>query len=634
MTSQQDDNDDWSVDSEDPDRRAGGRSGPPEDWPKRSWYDFAAGEWWYRFGDEDAPWRRDPPPIVPLGHDVSGDYIFVTKARVLRNFTSGQLHGRGGLADLFGGDLRWPTRHYPAVDREGAPTGRPNVALLMEALIRFCVDHAGYYDGSVPHRSVGTWRGPDGLPLVHSGDRIFHGGTIHAPGDAVGDARYVLGSDRQAPSYVNVGRRGYEWEPAGLVACHTVLGHLDEWHWTDNTALELFAGGLWCDMLGDAPRWKPHKFVRALAGSGKSTLLKYVASVLGGAAHPVVRTFSKARLEERFAHTACAILLEEAEGDPGREAERMKQVLDLLLLLSDDGAVGGRYKREIDLHGIATLVATLTDEWRTTIKSRVTLLELRRLRDRDRPLLSSNAIEGMMQQAADLSPGLRARAIACWDLFQANLALIRQRIFDLGGAPRDADQLGHLLAGWACMSWNDPISEDELGKLARFQDYILTVRDQEEGLDDASECFNTLLGLPAKREWHAGEQRTIGQIIARARIAGNDDFRRKLLGYGLRMEKLPDEGWEQAWLLIAHRHPGLDLLFEDYPDYKGQRRTQKLAELKRTIDGIEYEAKPTDRPYRFAGPQSRALMVPPQILPSLSDENQGDPRAPEEEIGR
>jgi hypothetical protein len=249
-------------------------------------------------------------------------------------------------------------------------------------------------------------------PLVHAGDRIFHRGEIHPPGDAIGDARYVLGADRQAPAYVNVGRDQYEWQPSGLDGCARLLGHLEEWHWSDQEALELFAGWLWCAMLGDAPRWKPHAFIRAVAGSGKTTLLRFVSALLGGAAHPIARTFSKARLEERFAHTALALLLEEAEGDPGREAERMKAVLDLLLLLSDEGAVGGRFKRDIDLHGIACLVATLTDEWRTTIKSRITLLELRPLRGRDRPLLSAEALEAMTKQAAKLSPGVRARAIA------------------------------------------------------------------------------------------------------------------------------------------------------------------------------------------------------------------------------
>lgn len=624
--------DEFAAPSTDPDTP---RDGPPEDWARPSWFDFKAGEWWYRFPARGRPgaegvWRRDPPPVVPLGF-VGGEYIIITKARELRRFTSGQMHGRGGLADLFAGDLRWPLRHYQATDREGAPSGRPNTPALMEAMIRHCVQYCEYYDGTLPLRSVGTWRGPDGQPVVHAGAGIFHDGVIHAPGGSIGEARYVLGANRQAPANVQDGHDGYQWLPAGLDAGHKLLGHLEEWHWSDEAARELFAGWLWCAMLGDAPRWKPHVFVRAVAGSGKSTLLKYVGMLLGGAAHPIARTFSKARLEERFAHTACALLLEEAEGDPGREAERMKQVLDLLLLLSDDGAVGGRFKRDIDLHGLACLVATLTDEWRTTIKSRITLLELKPLRSRERELLSAEAIEALMKAAAGISAGLRARAIERYPLFQENLVAISKRILQLGGSPRDADQLGHLLAGWACLCWDEPISEDELGRLDRFRDYIITLRDGEEGLDDASECYNTLLGLPAMLEWHGGRKLTIGQVIARARELDGDEWRKQLLGYGLRMQKLPVESWQQGWLAIAHKHPGLDRLFADYPHYKGQRRTQILSGLRRLIDDIEYEAKPSERPLRFAGPQSRAILVPPDLLPSVAEEKHDpDPRAPAE----
>ncbi len=46
----------------------------------------------------------------------------------------------------------------------------------------------------------------------------------------------------------------------------------------------MFIGGLFCDMLGDAPKWKPHRFVRAPAGSGKSTLLEFARALLGRAA--------------------------------------------------------------------------------------------------------------------------------------------------------------------------------------------------------------------------------------------------------------------------------------------------------------------------------------------------------------
>ena len=612
--------DDFSSDSSDP---AAPREGPPEDWDGATWFDFAAGEWWALLPTRDGQtWRRDPPPVIAQGHR-GGEYIFVTRARELREFTAGALHGRGGLADLFGGDHRWATRHYPGRDREGNPTGRPNAPALMEAMIRQCVDHAGYYDGSLPLRSIGVWAGPDGQPLVHDGARIFWKGIVHDPGEQIGEARYVLGSNRQAPAYVNLGRDGYEWEPSPLSDWAVVLAWLDEWHWAEPEALDLFAGAIWCLMLGDAPRWKSHTFVRAIAGSGKSTLLKLVAALVGGQAHPIQRTVSRARLEERFNHSAGALLLEEAEGDPGQEAERMKRILDLLLLLSDDGAVGGRFRREIDLHGPAMLVATLTDEWRATLKSRITLLELKRLGDRPgRDLLDESALAALTARAAELSPGLRARAIARFPLFQENLALIRTKILAMGGDTRNAAQVGHLLAGWACMSWDTPISEDELGRLERFREYLLAVRDAEEGSDDASECFSVLLGLPAQNEWHGGRKLTIGQLVARGREPDGDDWRKQLLPYGLRLEKLPGEFWNQAWLAIANAHPGLDRLFADYPQYRGgERRRTILSDLR--------GAKPSARPLRFAGPQKRALLVPPELLPSVADDRHDpDPRAP------
>jgi len=599
--------------------REGARPGPPDDWTGSSWFDFRNRDWWYRFDDG---WRRDPPPIKMLGY-IDGDYFFVTNGREVRRFTSDRLYKLAGLGDLFGGDLRWPTRHYPVRDRDGDPTDRPKVALVAEVLIRECHE-AGFYDGNAPFRGVGVWRGPDGQPVVHAGGRIFHDGQIFKPGDALGSARYVIGSDQEAPSHMITASGGYEWQSAGVDVGHTVLAHLDRWNWPEEEARDLFAGGLWCDMLGDAPLWKPHKFVRAPAGSGKTTLLKYMRALLGGAAHNIQRTYSKAQLEQKFSHTARAFLLEEAEGEPGAEAERLGRVLDLVLLLSDEGAVGGRFKREIDLHGTATMIATLTDSWRTTVKSRLTLLELHPLRDRiDRELASPEALAAMTAWASNVSASLRARAIARFDLFQENLKLARVKILALGGSPRDADQLGHLIAGWACMTGDEPMSEDEVARLERFMPYILTLAAAEDGADDPNDLLNTLLGLPAEGKWRSGKQFTIGQMIARAREPDGDDYRESLPRYGLRLEKLPAESWPQAWLAVANKHPGLDLLFSDYPQYRGGKRGQILSDLRCTIDGVVHKAKASETSLRFAGAKSRAWFVPPQFLPSLADEHPG-----------
>lgn len=620
MAKQEDDDDDFAVDSIDPSPREDGEPGPPDDWPFASWYDRQDNDWWW-LG------RRDPCPVRFLGYQ-DGQYFMISGAREIRRFTSGQLHGRGGVADLFGGSLWWPLRHFRKYDLEKKlHAGKLQIQRCMNAVIRACVA-AGVYDGSTPLRSVGTWRGPDGRPIVHAGERIFVDGVIHEPGLELGDHLYVVGADRVAPSYVNDGRDGFEWEPAGPDAGRKVTAHLDEWHWVDLEARDLFQGGLFCDMLGEALRWKPHKFVRAEAGSGKSTMLKYARNLLGGAAHPIQRTFSKARLEDRFAHTACALLLEEAESDT--DPNRIRQIFDLVLLLSDEGATGGRFKRDIDLHGIITMVATLAEDQRATIRTRMAYLELKPLRTRlNHPLAPLETVEAMIGEAHQLSAGLRARAIARFDLFEENLGRVRDRIIKLGGSPRDGDTLGHLVAGWWTMISDDVIDDDELGRLGRFKDYIVTLKDQEEGEDDASNLFNTLLGLPADA-WRGGERLTIGQMIARAREHDNGDFRQALLPYGLRLEKLPNEIWRNAWLAVANKHPGLDRLFVDYPQYRGAKRAQILSSL-RQYDGQEWwEVKPSVRPLRFAGPQARALLVPPIFLPWLSDEKDSVGPAPPE----
>ena len=597
-----------------PDDRAEERQGPPAGWEPDQWRDFKRGQWWYRWR-EGGPHNLDMPPVLMLGHGA-GLFWFVTAARELRSFTAGQLHGRGGLADLFAGDVRWAVRHYPSRNRDGDLTGRPNVPPLMEALIAGCVAK-GYYDGTQPFRSIGTWRGPEGKPVVHSGGRIFFDGRVYLPGEQLGDARYVLGPDRALPAMSFDDRDGYDWRPASLAMRNLIMAHLDEWHWDTLEARELFAGKLWCDALGDLPRWKVHGFVRARASSGKTTLLQYVAAILGGAAHPIERTYSKTRLEEVGKHKALAILLEEAEGDPGEEAQRMAQIFKLLLLLSDEGAVGGRFNREIDLHGPVTMIATLTDDWRTTIKSRVVLFELRSLRSREGHALASlERIEAMTAEAREISAGFRAAALAGLEVFNANLALARARILALGGDTRDADTVGHLIAGHATMTLDRAMTEDEVGQLDRFKPWILTLQNQVDGIDDATELLMTLLGLPAQN-WRGGDQLTIGQLIARGREDDGSDFRRALLPYGLRLEKLPLETWKHAWLAVAHRHPGLDRLLSDYPKYQGLRRSQILAEL--TING-ESAAKPTDRPLRFAGPQSRGLLIDPRLLPDEADD--------------
>lgn len=609
-----DQDDDFSVDSDDAPDREDGRRGPPDGWERPSWFSRLERDWYW-------DGKPDACPVRPLGA-VGGDYIFITAFGERRSFTSQQLHQAGGLADLFGGQMWWPFRHFRKWSADKAEyVGGLQRDRCAQALIR-CCQLAGYYDGNRPHRSVGTWRGPDGQPIVHAGDRIFHDGRIYGPGAEIGDALFVIGGRREPPLHEAVGHDGrhdgYEWSSAEAALGRTVAAHLDEWAWETAEDRDLFLGSQHCNMLCAALAWLPHVFVLAPYGSGKSSLLRYARTLVGGAGHPVQKTYSKAYLEQHFASTAAALFLDEMESDS--ESARIRKLFELIRLLSDDGAEGGRgssggKSRKLDVHGTVTMAATTSEEWRPQDRSRITLLSVRPFASRSTPPAPPEILAAQLEKAAAMSAALRARAIASWPLFLANLKVARAAIMEMGGQPRDADQLGHLIAGWATMTSDQVLDPARDGEgLERFRPFIVSLAEAEELEDEPTICLNTIFGL-APDKWIGGERVTIGQLVAFAREDDGADSRRALLPYGLMLIRREGESWKEAWLAVANRHPGLDGLLAKYPEYQGKKRRQILGELRRVIGEVVWEAKKSISHTRIGGTQTRYLLIPPVFLP-------------------
>jgi hypothetical protein len=621
MAIEGDDNNDWSVES-DYAPPVEGESGPPADWPRPSWYNDNTGDWYWHG-------KLDPCPVKALGH-IDDQYVFITGARAVRRFTSSHLHGGGGPNDLFGGKLDWALRHFRRYDTEKKElVGGLQKQRLMGAMIRMCI-REGYYDNTRPHRSIGTWRGPNGEPLIHAGDMILYAGRLFSPGETIGDCRYVIGPRREPPALeFSKDGCGYRLLPGSIADCHRVAARIDEWNWLDEEGRNLFLGGLCCDMLGDALHWKSNRFIRAQPGSGKSSLLKYQQALLGAAAHPIERTYTRSRLEQKFSNTSCALLLDELESDT--DGGTIRRVFEVIRLMSDDGATGGRgsssgQARDISLHGTVTMVATLAEAWRPQDRSRIAYIELGRLRDREEyQARSQNEMEAVFAEAAEMSARVRARVLDRFPLFGENLARVRARILELGGSPRDADQLGHLIAGWATMTGDEPLDEDAVGKLDRFKPYIMTIAEEEDGSDDPSECFHTLLGLPSGI-FERGRELTLGQIVAAAPEPNGDDMRAALRGLGLCLQRQKSqvtghiETWPEAWLAVANKHPKLEKLFTDYPQYKYPKRGQLLSELRRVVSGGVQRAAKSEGPIKFGGVPSRAWLIPPVFLPSVEDD--------------
>lgn len=612
----------WAVESEDPAPRSDGKPGPPDNWDSPSWFDHRSNEWWWTPGD-GKPWRLDPPPVKARGHN-DGIYTFVTAAGEQRDFTASALFGRSGLADLFLGDMRWPVRHYPARDKEGNPTKRPNATLCMEALIRWCRATA-YLDEKSETRKVGIWASPDGRPIVHAGDRVFVGDEILPPGSMIGATLYALSGRRAAPSHIIENGR-VKWQPASTVDGLWVCDALNNWNWTDDEARELYAGARFVHMLADAPRWKVHQFIQAPPEAGKTTLLHFTKALGGGSTGPMLKTFSKALIEQAYSNMGLAVILDEVESD--LDPNRIKHLFELFRLLSDDGAVGGRGSasgkaRTIDVHGPITMAATVRERWRPQDRRRITLLQLRPLLERvggSDVLVSKEEIVRLTRKAAELSPALRARAIACFDLLQANFKMAHGVIIDLGGTSGDGDQLGWQIAGWRTLTSDRPPDEAFVDEIKRFKDYIRTLAEDDESGTESEDCLNFLFSSPLHGLWKGGQMLTIGQFVARGREEEGSDAktaRGVLLGKGLRLIPDPDDrSWSKALLAIANKHAGLEEIFSRRAEWGSEKWNQ-------VMDGLPgaRRLKRTEAAIRFSGSlPTRALLVPAVFLPKLSDE--------------
>jgi hypothetical protein len=611
---EQDGPDDWSVQLEAFEPREDGKAGPPDDWPSPSWYSKADRDWYWEG-------RPDPSPVTPLG-SITGDYFFKTAFGEIRAFGAKELFARSGFSDLFGGAIWWPLRHFREYSvAKGKQIGKLKRENLADCMIRLC-NLAGLYDGSRPARSVGTWRGPDGRPVTHSGDRIFVDGKIHAPGLRLGEALFVVGGARQAPAHA-VDAHGYvEWQPAAASVGCAVTAHLDEYAWNTPEDRDLFQGSMHCNMLCAALSWLPHVFIQSPQGSGKSTLLTYAKAIVGGAAHPVAKDVTKAFIEQHFTSTAMAVFLDEMESDT--DPHRINRLFELIRLMSDDGATGGRgsaggKSRRLDVHGTVTMAATVTGDWRPQDRSRITLLSVRPHHTRDRPPAPPELLAEHFSSAGEMSPGLRARAIATWDLFQENRKAARVIILKMGGLPRDADQLGSLIAGWATMTSDQPLDPERHEELERFRPFIMSLAEADEEADEASLCLNTIFSL-APDKWVNGERVTMGQCVARARRDDGAGWRGTIETYGLMLRRIEGEAWSQAWLAVANKHASLDDLLKGYPQYQRTKRRQILGELRKVVDGVQWEVKASEKNARIGGSQTRYLQIPPVFLPSDRDE--------------
>lgn len=549
-------------------------------------------------GSPDPGGGGDGCPYTALGQR-GGDYFVLAASGEVRRLSIRDL-STNGLLSIFNGDPAWLIDQFPRFNKEGERIADWALKPAVGDLMRRCA-RAGLWDEDTPVRTLGVWRHGEQL-LVHCGDAVQVDGAWRPAGRRLGSALYPAAPVIARPSL----------KPATQEEAQALAAHLRLWSIKQRAGRTLLFGWLAVALLGAAPRWRPHFLVSGERGCGKSSLATLIDAALGPQSQ-MANNYTEAGIRQALTNQGRGLVLDEAEGDTGR----VQALIELLRQMSGgDGVQGirgsvGHGAQRFSLSGAVFMAAINAPMLEPQDRSRITEVEL--LKPPEDPL-AADKVEQATLWAAERSAALRARAIAGWSRFQANLQMLRSLLIERGCDGRQADQLGTLLAAGAMLHNDLPLDTDSASLIAdKVEGLIFRLRSEDEEDSDPRRCLGTLLTTQIDH-WRGGNKSTVGRILMEGLRDVEVDARMALRTYGMRVE-LGGLRFREGEcvvevpgpvLVVANSHEALSRFFRDKP-WRGGGWTRALLRLPGA------RAAP---PLRYDGHKARGVIIPADLLPT------------------
>lgn len=399
-------------------------------------------------GDPAGPDEDDGEecPVRAIGRS-KGVFHFLDVAGDHRELTARDLGARHSLVGLFGGDDKWLRKVFPkkvpykSTDEHGAEvtlfrTADFRVNDAAAAMQRACFA-AGRFGNHIVLRAPGIWRGDDGFPVVHCGDKVMIGINWFNAGERTGNQIWAEGDPTLRPGI-----------PCSVDAAVRLQADLQMlWRWRETGAPIAILGLIANSYFGAATRWRPGAFVTGETGSGKSALLDVIRAALP--MHFYDNDTTKAGIEQAVHGRAMPIIIDEAADRANPRAGR--ELADLMLSAAGgEGTKGSRGTsdgkgRKIELAGLIMMFSINPPDLEPQHLGRLTLIDL--LKPDDGADYNKEHIE-LATWMREMGPSLWGRALGAWGRYRSALELFRDGLRNHGCAPREMDQLGALLAGW------------------------------------------------------------------------------------------------------------------------------------------------------------------------------------------
>jgi hypothetical protein len=547
-------------------------------------------------------------PVLCLGK-VERSYLFLSPSGAIKEMTAKELSSPATLGELFDGATAWLRDKFPS---DKGSTGFSGHGAAMW-LIRECV-HRGWFNPDTGFRGRGVWRLENGELIVHLGDTIWRYGADGARIDT-----FSAGCRIGDHIYAELQRDPRPAEPADAATAADVdhvLELLQSWQWQHPRDAEIMLGWIGAAMLAGALRWRPHIWVGGLPASGKSALEQFVRGLFGPGGVVRAAEPSRAFIVDALAGAARPVMLDELERNIDPAKQDMIIELSRLASTDDQSGIGrsslsGRVSHK-PLRAAMYFSAVARPPMRQQDLRRIYVTQLLPL-----PELTADGrakLAEIRQPGAKLGAKLKARALAAWPRFKANLeafdGAITRQIKRGGGV---VDQLGTLLAMSYALLRDTALTAAAAD--AALSGFDLTAVTGDSDSHEPAQCAQHLLSSFVNVDVEGRrETRSVGELLSDAAALGEageyGSIARVLKRYGMRLEFYPFAGVVEPCLLIANRHQALEEI------YDGSRWSQGV--WSQFFDKPLGEACAS--PIRFAGVQVRAKRVPLRRLPGVLDE--------------